>query len=326
MEESDGLTYAEAGVDIDREAEAIEALIEETGEFSGDYAGFVDIGDRYLAVATDCVGTKILVADAVGDFSTLGIDAIAMNVNDLLAGGFTPTAFVDYLAVAEPDPDIFREIGEGLAIGAELGEVALLGGETSVIPEIVTRLDLAGTAVGLAAHDELLSGTAAPGDVLVGVPSNGIHANGLTLARAAATRNHDFEDPFPGDESISVGDALLEPTRIYSELREPLQTHDVTGAAHITGGGWLNLFRLGKHRYVVDNPFEPHAIFDFVQTEGQVAADEMYRTFNMGTGFVISLEADAADSFVRTVTDASVIGEVHEGDATVEIADLSMTP
>lgn len=326
MDDGDGLTYAEAGVDIEGEAAAIQALIDETGDFAGDFAGFIDIGDRYLALATDCVGTKVLVAAALEEYSTIGIDAIAMNVNDLVAGGFTPTAFVDYLAVSEPDPAVFAQIGNGLSVGAEEGNIALLGGETSVVPEIVDGMDLAGTAVGLAGKDELVSGPAAPGDRLIGIPSNGIHANGLTLARTAVTERFSYDDPLPGDESTTIGQALLEPTRLYTDLHEPIQDHEVSAAAHVTGGGWLNLLRLGSNRYVIDDPLPIPRIFAFIQEEGAIADREMYRTFNMGMGFVVALPPSAVDSFVQSVAEATVVGEVQDGPEEVRVDTLTLTP
>ena len=311
---SDGeeLTYADAGVDIDASEAATAALIGAVGDSEGDYAGLLDIGDRYLALATDGVGTKLLVAEALGDYSTVGIDCIAMNVNDLVAAGVRPVAFVDYLAVDEPDERFAEQVGEGLARGAELANMELVGGETAVMPEVVKGLDLAGTCAGLAAKDAVFDGRARPGDALVGWRSSGIHSNGLTLAREATTRNHAYTDacPFKGYETI--GEALLEPTRIYTDLLDPMRDHGVRGAAHITGGGWTNLERLGDHRYVVEEPFDVHPTFEFVQSEGNVSDEEMHRTFNMGTGFIAALEPEAAEP-LAAATGGRVIGRIEEG-------------
>ena len=172
-DEDDGLTYAGAGVDIDASEAAIAALVGAAGEFEGDYAGLVEVGDGYLALAADGVGTKLLVAEAVGDYSTVGIDCIAMNANDLVAQGVDPVAFVDYLAVEEPDEETAAEIGEGLRRGAERAGVALVGGETAVMPDVVRGLDIAGACAGLAPADGLVPGRAEPGDALVGWPSSG---------------------------------------------------------------------------------------------------------------------------------------------------------
>ncbi|WP_123621488.1 phosphoribosylformylglycinamidine cyclo-ligase [Halorubrum sp. CSM-61] len=312
-DDGDELTYADAGVDIDASEAATAALIGAVGEGEGDYAGLLDIGDRYLALATDGVGTKLLVAEALGDYSTVGIDCIAMNVNDLVAAGVRPVAFVDYLAVDEPDERFAEQVGEGLARGAELADMELVGGETAVMPDVIRGLDLAGTCAGLAAKDAVFDGAAEPGDALVGWRSSGIHSNGLTLAREAATREHAYTDPCPFEGYETVGEALLEPTRIYTGLLDPMRAHGVRGAAHVTGGGWTNLTRLGANRYVVDDAFDPQPVFEFVQSEGGVSDEEMHRTFNMGTGFVAAVDPDAAESLADE-TDGRVIGRVEESE------------
>ena len=321
--DTDELTYADAGVDIAASESATAALVDAVGDTAGDYAGLLDIGDRYLGLATDGVGTKLLVAEALGDYSTIGIDCIAMNVNDLVAAGIGPVAFVDYLAVDEPDDDVSAQVGRGLAEGAEQADVELVGGETAVMPEVIKGLDLAGTAAGLAHKDALFEGRAEPGDALVGFRSSGIHSNGLTLARAATTDRHEYTDPCPFTGYETVGEALLEPTRIYTGLLEPMRDHDVRGAAHVTGGGWRNLTRLGEYRYAIEDAFDPHPVFGFVQREGNVTDEEMYATFNMGTGFVAAVDADRADQ-LAAATDGRVIGRVEEGEGVaVEGIELS---
>jgi phosphoribosylformylglycinamidine cyclo-ligase len=304
----DELTYAGAGVDIDASEAATAALVGAAGEGEGDYAGLVDIGDQYLALATDGVGTKLLVAEAMDDYTTVGIDCIAMNANDLVAAGVRPVAFVDYLAVDEPDEGTAAELGEGLAVGAERADVALVGGETAVMPEVIRGLDIAGTCAGLAGEDDLF-GEAQVGDALVGFPSSGIHSNGLTLAREAVTRAGSYEESFPGSER-TVGDVLLEPTRIYTSL--PLHDHDTHAAAHVTGGGWTNLSRLGPHRYELTDPLPVPPVFEFIGERGEVTREEQYRTFNMGMGFVAALAPDDAAS-LADATDGEVVGRVTEG-------------
>ena len=320
----DRLTYADTGVDIEASEDATAALLEAFGsDLRTEYAGLIDIGDRYLALATDGVGTKLLVAEAIGDYSTIGIDCIAMNVNDLVAAGVEPVAFVDYLAIDEPDEDLTNEIGEGLAVGLEEADLTMLGGETAVMPEVVKGFDLAGTCAGLAGTDEVLEGEAQVGDVLVGFPSNGIHSNGLTLAREAVTRDHDYTDPFPYDDERTIGEELLRPTRIYTKLLEPMREHGVRAAAHVTGGGWTNLMRMGDREYVVDDPLPAQPVFEFVQEEGNVTDEEMHRTFNMGTGFVVALPEERADDLVAE-TDGQVIGRVEDG-SSVEIRGLTLS-
>ncbi|MFB6195765.1 MAG: phosphoribosylformylglycinamidine cyclo-ligase [Haloplanus sp.] len=313
-DEDEELTYAAAGVDIAESEAATAALVGAAGEGTGDYAGLLDIGDRYLGLATDGVGTKLLVAEALADYSTVGIDCIAMNANDLVAAGVRPVAFVDYLAVDEPDETFAEQVGEGLAAGAERAGVELVGGETAVMPEVISGLDLAGTCAGLAAKDALFPGSAEVGDALVGVPSSGIHSNGLTLARTAVTRDHDYTDPCPFGDYDTLGEALLEPTRIYTDLLDPMRDHGVHAAAHVTGGGWTNLDRLGEHRYVIDDPFDPQPVFEFVQSAGNVSDEEMHRTFNMGTGFVAAVDPAEAASLADAV-DGRVIGHVEEGES-----------
>jgi len=326
--DEEGLTYAEAGVDIDESEAATAALVGAAGEFEGDYAGLVDIGDQYLALATDGVGTKLLVAEAVDDYSTVGIDCIAMNVNDLVAQGVQPVAFVDYLAVEEPDDETAEQLGEGLRRGASQADVALVGGETAVMPDVISGLDIAGTAAGLAPHDGLFEGAAEPGDAIVGWPSSGIHSNGLTLAREAVTRSHDYDDPFPPNPDRTIAAELLEPTRIYTDLLETLRNHETHAAAHVTGGGWTNLTRMGAHRYDITDPFDAQPVFEFVQFEGEVTDAEMHRTFNMGTGFVAALPPAAAEAVADATADGRVIGTVAESDeedGEVAIRGLSLS-
>jgi phosphoribosylformylglycinamidine cyclo-ligase len=322
--EDDGMTYAEAGVDIAESEAATAALIDAAGEFEGDFAGLLDIGDRYLALAADGVGTKLLVAEALDDYSTIGIDCIAMNANDLVAAGVEPVAFVDYLAVEEPDDQTSEQIGEGLAEGAERADVALIGGETAVMPEVIRGLDIAGTCAGLAEKGALCPGEAEPGDALVGFPSSGIHSNGLTLARRATTTDHAYTDPFPPDPDRSIGEVLLEPTRIYTDLLGPLRDNGAHAAAHVTGGGWTNLTRMGSHRYAITDPFPAQSVFEFVQNEGEVTDEEMYRTFNMGTGFVAALAQDDAEAVVDATDDGRIIGQVREGEEVVSIRGLAL--
>jgi phosphoribosylformylglycinamidine cyclo-ligase len=246
-----------------------------------------------------------------------------MNVNDLVAAGVEPVAFVDYLAIDEPDDDLTNEIGEGLAVGLEESGMTLLGGETAVMPDVIKGFDLAGTCAGLAGKDEIFAGEAEVGDALVGFPSNGIHSNGLTLARKAVTRNHEYTDTFPLDPERTIGEELLRPTRIYTDLLEPMREYGVRAAAHVTGGGWTNLLRMGDHEYVIDDPLPAQPIFEFVQEEGNVTDTEMHRTFNMGTGFVVALPEDRAAELVAE-TDGQLIGHVEDGKS-VEIRGLSLS-
>ncbi|MFB6188544.1 MAG: phosphoribosylformylglycinamidine cyclo-ligase [Halapricum sp.] len=324
-DDAEELTYAAAGVDIDASEAATKALIGAAGEFEGDYAGLVDIGEQYLALATDGVGTKLLVAEAIDDYSTIGIDCMAMNANDLIAAGVEPVAFVDYLAVEVPDDETSEEIGAGLREGAKRAGVSLVGGETAVMPDVIKGLDIAGTCAGLAPKDAIFPGEAQAGDAIVGWPSSGVHSNGLTLAREAVTREHDYDDPFPPNPERTIAEELLTPTRIYSEVLEPLREHDAHAAAHVTGGGWTNLTRMGAFRYEIDDPFDPQAVFGFIQAEGGVDDEEMHRTFNMGTGFVAALDQDDAEAVAEDSEGARIIGTVEDGDECVAVRGLELS-
>ena len=311
-EDEEGLTYAKAGVDIEASETATAALVSQVEGVAGDYAGLLDLGDRYLALTTDGVGTKLLVAEALDDYSTIGIDCVAMNANDLVAAGIEPVAFVDYLAVENPDERWAEEVGEGLARGCEQAGVELVAGETAVMPEVIRGLDLAGTCAGLAPKGATFDSETQPGDTLVGFAASGIHSNGLTLARKAATREHEYDDPLPSNPERTVGEELLEPTRIYSYLLEPLRETDAHAAAHVTGGGWTNLERMGEHRYEVTDPFPVPEIFGFIQDEGSVADEEMYRTFNMGMGFVAAVPPEHAVDLADE-EHGRIVGRVEEG-------------
>ncbi len=311
--DEEGLTYAEAGVDVEASETATAALVSAVEGVAGDYAGLLDIGDRYLALTTDGVGTKLLVAEAVDEYATVGVDCVAMNVNDLVAAGVEPVAFVDYLAVDEPAEGFAEAVGEGLARGCEQAGVELVAGETAVMPEVIEGFDLAGACAGLAPKDAPFPGEAEPGDTLIGFRSSGVHSNGLTLAREAVTREHDYGDPFPPDPDRTIGEVLLEPTRIYAGLLGPTREYGVRAAAHVTGGGWTNLERMGEHRYEVTDPLPVQPVFEFVREAGGVDEEEMYRTFNMGMGFVAAVPPERAVELAGA-TDGRIVGRVEEGE------------
>ncbi len=324
--EEEGLTYAAAGVDRAASEAATSTIARVLGDFdTAQYAGLLDLGDRYLALATDGVGTKLLVAHAMGRYDTIGIDCMAMNVNDLVAIGIEPLAFVDYLAMDEADESLSEALAKGLVRAAECAEVAILGGELAILPEIVTGFDLAGACVGMAPKDQLFDGGAQPGNLLVGFPSSGIHSNGLTLARTAVTSEFEYTDPFPTEAEQTIGDVLLEPTRIYTDLLEPLRAAEVNAVAHITGGGWRNLGRLGTHAYVVDDPLPAQPVFDLIEDTGGISPTEMHRTFNMGTGMVAAVDVSGADILLDR-TDGQIIGHVTDGSGvTIRGLDLDTT-
>ena len=288
-------TYAECGVDILVEEEAIKALTshftaKKKGNSSpinikGSYAGLLDMGGFILGFTTDGVGSKVLVATEMGNWQTIGIDCMAMNVNDLYAMGLEPIAFVDYLAMETVEPSIADQIGQGLAKGAEIANVSILGGETASLPEIIRGFDLAGSCIGIVAKDKLVTGhKIEEGDAIVGIPSTGVHSNGLTLARKLLAK-YSLHTRY-GNMERTLGEELLVPTRIYSEVLDINKNCEVHGMAHITGGGLLNLKRITNLGFNLSDPLAPQEIFNMIQAEG-VDIEEMYKTFNMGMGFAI---------------------------------------
>ncbi|MDD1740613.1 MAG: phosphoribosylformylglycinamidine cyclo-ligase [Methanothrix sp.] len=316
------LTYAEAGVDIhqeNRSIEAMKALLKSRRKGFGapmteigHYAGLLDMGSFALAMTTDGVGSKVLIANAISKWDTVGIDCIAMNVNDLYAIGAEPIAFVDYLAVEKVDPERAAQIAVGLARGAEISNMTIVGGETASLPEIIRGFDLAGTAIGVVDKDKVVTGAKIQeGDVLVGVPSSGLHSNGYTLARRIiAESKYTYFDTMPGGDK-SIGEELLTPTRIYPEIVELVKRCDVHGLAHITGSGLLKLRRISDLGFEITDPLEPQPVFRFLQELGGVDEAEMYRTFNMGMGFLIALDESEAKEACRIMGPGSrVVGSI----------------
>ena len=316
------LTYAESGVDIHQENRSIEAmkavLKSRRKGFGapmteiGHYAGLLDMGSFALAMTTDGVGSKVLIANAISKWDTVGIDCIAMNVNDLYAIGAEPIAFVDYLAVEKVDPERAAQIAIGLARGAEISNMTIVGGETASLPEIIRGFDLAGTAIGIVDKDKVVTGEKIQvGDALVGVPSSGLHSNGYTLARRIiAESKYTYFDAMPGGDK-SIGEELLTPTRIYPEIVELVKKCDVHGLAHITGSGLLKLRRISGLGFEITDPLEPQPVFRFLQEQGGVDDEEMYRTFNMGMGFLVVLDESEAKEACRIMGPGSrIVGSI----------------
>uniref|UniRef100_A0A7C4S802 Phosphoribosylformylglycinamidine cyclo-ligase n=1 Tax=Geoglobus ahangari TaxID=113653 RepID=A0A7C4S802_9EURY len=313
-------TYAEAGVDIRKEEKAIKSLKsvlrfvrKGIGKpvLTDHFASVIDFGDLWISITTDGVGTKIKVAEIMNNFKTIGIDCVAMNVNDLYAINSEPIAMVDYIATNKLDERIMKEIGEGLNKGCEIANISLVGGETATL-DFVNGWDLSGTAIGIVRRDRLITGDKiSEGDVIFAIPSNGIHSNGLTLARKLIEENGlSYFDKF---ENHTIGEELLRPTRIYNGILEITEKYTVHGLAHITGGGLLNLKRLKNVKYVIDRPLKPPKIFEFLQKLGDIEIDEMYRTFNMGMGFMIILGEDDAEELKKNY-DGDIVGYVEEGE------------
>lgn len=317
------LTYAESGVDIHEEEGTIGNLTKSMTYRRegigapltniGHYAGLMDFGEHALAMATDGVGSKVLIATEIEKWDTVGIDCIAMNVNDLLAIGAEPIGFVDYLAVEKHSEEFARQIGIGLAKGAEISKMSILGGETATLPEIVNGFDLAGTCLGMVKKDEIITGEKVEiGDVLVGLPSSGIHSNGYTLVRRIIeVSGYSYHDPLPYDSTKTIGEELITPTRIYMEVLDVIRECNVHGLAHITGSGLLKLQRVTNLGFEFTDPIEPPEVFKFLQKEGGVEDAEMYRTFNMGMGFLIILPQEEAEK-ATSLCNGKIVGKIVE--------------
>jgi phosphoribosylformylglycinamidine cyclo-ligase len=329
-----GDAYAAAGVDTRKADAGVSALVGvlagiETGAPSrsvlpsGHYAAVLQVAPNLgIAIGTDSAGSKVIVAEQTGRFDTIGIDCIAMNVNDVICVGAEPIAVLDYLAVEHSDPEMLRQIGVGLARGAADAGVEIPGGELAVLPEVLRGhpspygFDIVGTCFGTVALDGLVTGAnRAAGDAVIGLPSSGIHSNGYTLARRALLTDAGLGlDERPGElGGASVADALLEPTVIYVRavldlLRSDIPVH---GLAHITGGGVLNLLRLHDPvgaagdglGYALDAPLPVPPVFGLIAQAASVPAAEMWQVFNMGCGFacvVPDAQADAAVALLAT--------------------------
>jgi phosphoribosylformylglycinamidine cyclo-ligase len=333
--------YAKAGVDQGAADSAVAGLVGALGAIKlerpsaqvplpGHYASVVKFDERNgIAFSTDGVGTKLVVAEELGKFDTVGIDCVAMNVNDVICVGAEPLAMVDYIAVDKADPEVCEEIGVGLARGAELAGVEITGGELAQLGELVRGVDVSGACIGRVPLDEIIDGSAVePGDVVIGLPSTGIHSNGYTLARSALAGIGLDEDP-EGRLGRSLGEELLQPTQIYVKpivalLRSAV---DVRGLAHITSGGTENLLRLAADvGYEIDDPLQPQPIFELIQERGGVSDEEMSRVFNMGCGFCVVVapadEAAALETLHAHYPEARRIGRAAEGPKEVRRTSL----
>jgi phosphoribosylformylglycinamidine cyclo-ligase len=343
--------YAAAGVDTAQAGRAIDALVSvlktiDTGRPSrqvvgaGHYASVLALDERTgIALCTDGVGTKLIVAEQAGRFDTVGIDCVAMNVNDLVCVGAEPVAMVDYLAVEQADAAMLAAIGKGLKAGAERAGIEIPGGELAQLPEMVRGhpsphgLDLVGTAIGTVSLDRIVTGAGiAPGDALLGLPASGLHSNGFTLARRALLEAGGLAlDESPPGLGRALADELLEPTEIYvSAVLDLLDSGvAVRGLAHITGDGLLNLLRLNPDAgYEIDDPLPEPPVFALIAELGQVPAEQMHQVFNMGIGFVCVTSAGDAERALAVLRRhhpaASRIGRVTADAGTVVLPDAGL--
>ena len=303
-------TYAKAGVDIKKIKKAhksIAELLKETfssrnGKFGkvlteiGHYAGLINIGNnKVLALHVDGVGTKVLIAQTLNKYDTVGIDCVAMCVNDIICMGAEPVALVDYLAVEEPNEEMINEIMKGLVEGAKQADVAIVGGETAVMKDVITGIkgkgfDLAAMAVGVVEKDKIITGEKmVPGDIVIGLESSGIHSNGLTLARKVLPRAY-YEE-------------LLKPTIIYVKpVLEMIKKCEVHGLANITGGAFSKLMRIGEKAgvgFLLNEMPKMPEIFKKIQELAKISDREMYRTFNCGIGFCVIVPEEEGEKIIK---------------------------
>jgi len=282
-------------------------------------------GGMALTLHADGVGTKILVAQAMRKYDTVGIDCVAMTVNDLICLGSEPVALLDYLALEREDDELVKEIMKGLATGAKEASAPIVGGETAILGEMIegrggNGFDLASMGVGIVKKREVIDGSAIrAGDMVIGLRSSGLHSNGYTLARKVLTRKHSLNEFLPS-LGKTLGEELMLPTKIYVRpVLELLRRLEVHGLANITGGAFSKLARLTRTKSLAFrlNPLDRLPVFDMIANEGRLSAKEMYTTFNMGVGFCIVLAPSSAEEAIRLCKkegfDASVIGKIAKG-------------
>jgi phosphoribosylaminoimidazole synthetase len=322
-----GLTYADAGVDIDAGnlmIERIKPLVRSTrrpgadGEIGG-FGGLFDLkaagfADPILVAANDGVGTKLKIAVEAQKHDTIGIDLVAMCVNDIVVQGAEPLFFLDYFATGRLDPAVGTEIVAGIADGCRQAGCALIGGETAEMPGLYQNrdFDLAGFAVGAAERGQLLpTDDIVEGDVLLGLASTGLHSNGFSLVRRIVERSGlGWEDAAPFADGVALGEALLEPTRIYvrSVLKAIRGTHGIKALAHITGGGFPeNIPRVLPRDFTAEldlDVIEAPGVFRWLAATGGVAHEEMLRTFNCGIGMVLAVASGQAAQVAAVLQEA----------------------
>ncbi|MDH5644524.1 MAG: adenylosuccinate lyase, partial [Candidatus Heimdallarchaeota archaeon] len=331
-------SYSSVGIDRgdeERLIKGISEIVESTFNLAsitgkiGQYGTSIQLpnSEIKLSVSTDGVGSKILIGKKLNQLNTLGIDCVAMNVNDLLAIGSIPLAFVDYLAVEKLNVMESKQIIEGVVKGCQIASIPLLGGETAILPEIIREFDLAGTAIGFTDANVILGEKIAVGDVVLGITSSGIHSNGFTLARKVLLNKYTLIHRL--NNGNSLGEELLKPTKIYSNqiiklLQSPIR-ENIHGFAHITGGGFTNLHRLTDLGFVINALPDVPEIFHLISHEG-VSMDEMFKTFNMGIGFIIIVPSELKDEIIELCDSPDIfeIGIVDEKQGSIRISQFNV--
>src|SRR3989339_308381 len=323
------VTYKQAGVDIEAGNEVVRR-IKKLAKGIGLFGGLFPFGKQHLVAATDGVGTKLKLAFMLNKHHTVGIDLVAMNVDDVVAMGAKPLFFLDYIAVHKVEPNIIERIIKGMLEGCRQAGVELVGGETAELSDMYQKgeYDLAGFAVGAVDKDKVIDGRKIrEGDKIIGLASSGLHSNGYTLARKVIFDKAQIQptDKLDGFDK-NIGEVLLTPTRIYAKLiLEMIKKFKLKAIVHVTGGGIPeNLARVlqPKKQAVIDITSWPiPKIFRLIQRLGEVEQNEMYKTFNMGIGMILVAEPKEADKILaflkKRKEPAHVIGEIHKGNQAV---------
>lgn len=335
--------YQQSGVDIEKGYEAVNRMKKHVGRTMrpevmnqlGSFGAMFRLNNQayeqpVLVSGTDGVGTKVLLAQASGRLDTIGIDCVAMCVNDILAQGAQPLFFLDYLAVGAAEPEKIEEIVAGVAEGCVQAGAALVGGETAEMPDLYAQdeFDLAGFCVGVADEKNILDGTqVSEGDLLIGLPSSGIHSNGYSLVRKLFFKDNHYDFEHVLSDGQTLLDHLLTPTRIYVQEVLPLvEKQLVKGLAHITGGGFYEnvprMFNKPLTAVIDTQAWETPLIFQELQNLGKITFDEMFNIFNMGMGMVMAVSPENSEAVLNQLPDAVVIGKMAKQTTNDEVVHL----
>lgn len=285
---------------------------------SGGFTSLIDLGNIAIAFNTDGVGTKVMLAAEANKWEGLGIDCVAMNVNDTITVGAEPIAMLDYLSLRNTDPVVAKELGVGLNVGAQMANISIIGGESALVPDLVNPIDIAGSVIGIVQKNSIITGERiSEGDIIYSLQSSGLHSNGFTTVRKILKENNvGMDDKFPGDNK-KTSEVVLEPTRIYvRDVLDIVNIVDIKGMANVTGGGFRNIVRLKDMKYVFDDPVQPQNVFKQLQEMGNLSWTQMYETFNMGTGFMVVINEESKSDFIttlRTRMQVKEIGHVENG-------------
>ncbi len=278
----------------------------------GGFTSLIDLGNFAVSFNNDGVGTKTIIASEANKYNTIGIDCVAMNVNDAITVGAEPIAMLDYLSLKDMDNEVARQLGIGFNVGAQIANVNIVGGETAIVPDLVKNIDISATSLGIIQKDQIITGEKiSEGDLIFALKSSGLHSNGYTTVRQIIKDNNiGYDEQFPGENKI-VADVLLEPTRIYvREILDAMSIVPLKGLANITGGGIKNIARMKDMKYVIDNPFEPANVFSRLMDMGNLSFSEMFEIFNMSMGFIVVIAPENKTDFLNIIKNRVPVKEV----------------